>query len=61
MDFNTDFKIVNIEDYSLKDLISKINDHLEEGENQIDSVQKIYFEELVSYLTKLIKRKKERE
>ncbi|EOB12618.1 hypothetical protein NBO_395g0001 [Nosema bombycis CQ1] len=61
MDFNTDFKIVNIEDYSLKDLISKINDHLEEGENQIDSVQKIYFEELVSYLTKLLKRKKERE
>lgn len=59
MDFNTDFKIVNIEDYSLKDLISKINDHLEEGENQIDSVQKIYFEELVSYLTKLLKRKKE--
>lgn len=59
MDFNTDFKIVNIEDYSLKDLISKINDHLEEGENQIDSLQKIYFEELVSYLTKLLKRKKE--
>lgn len=52
MDFNTEFKIVKIEEYDSSDLIERINEHLEERDNSIDSVQKIYFEELLRYLSK---------
>lgn len=52
MDFNTDFKIVSEEDYSCEDLINIVNEYLEERDNDIDSVHKIYFEELLSFLNK---------